>query len=137
MHTYQPRSTDHVRVDRPRSSRPPTPEHAGSVSESARPRPSIAITLPADIVDVIVAEVTKLVILEGTSARGASVDLPEFMSVDTAARYLDVSPERIRKLQARKKLPYYQESVGCRVLFRRTDLDEWMAKLRTDTHAHR
>jgi excisionase family DNA binding protein len=57
---------------------------------------------------------------------------PEWMSVDTAARYLDVSPERLRKLQARRQIPYHQEDVGCRVLFRRTDLDSWMNTFRVD-----
>ena len=104
------------------------------MSVTAPPRRAVAITLPPDVVDVIVAEVTKLVILEGAETRLAAAEQPEFMSVETAARYLDVSPERIRKLQARGKIPYYQESVGCRVLFRRADLDEWMAKLRTDVH---
>jgi excisionase family DNA binding protein len=48
------------------------------------------------------------------------------MSVETAARYLDVSPERVRKLQARGVLPYYQEGPGCRVFFNRRELDDAM-----------
>jgi excisionase family DNA binding protein len=56
---------------------------------------------------------------------------PEWMSVETAARYLDVSPERLRKLQARREIPYSQEASGCRVFFRRADLDAWMTSQRT------
>lgn len=55
---------------------------------------------------------------------------PEWMSVETAARYLDVSPERVRKLQARGQLPYYQEGPGCRVFFNRRELDTAMSVLR-------
>ncbi len=55
---------------------------------------------------------------------------PIWMSVETAARYLDVSAERVRKLQARRKIPYHQEDVGCRVHFNRRDLDVWMAEFR-------
>src|SRR4051794_17246091 len=51
---------------------------------------------------------------------------PEWMSVDTAARYLDVSPERLRKLTARRQIPQHQEGHGCRVFFHRPDLDAWM-----------
>lgn len=62
-------------------------------------------------------------------AAGA-LDTPQsaWMNVDSAARYLDVSPQRLRKLQARREVPYYQEAPGCRVLFRRTELDQWMSQ---------
>jgi excisionase family DNA binding protein len=56
---------------------------------------------------------------------------PEWMSIATAARYLDVEPERLRKLQARRSVPYYQEGPGCRVFFRRSELDEWMSRFRS------
>jgi excisionase family DNA binding protein len=55
---------------------------------------------------------------------------PEWMSVETAARYLDVSPERVRKLQARGEIPYYQEAPGCRVMFNRRELNAWMQAFR-------
>lgn len=55
---------------------------------------------------------------------------PEWMSVETAARYLDVSPERVSKLKARGLLPCYQDGPGCRVFFNRRELDEAMAGLR-------
>jgi excisionase family DNA binding protein len=55
---------------------------------------------------------------------------PEWMSVETAARYLDVLPERVRKLKDRREIPFHQEGVGCRVFFARRDLDEWMQTFR-------
>jgi excisionase family DNA binding protein len=55
---------------------------------------------------------------------------PEWMSVETAARYLDVPPERVRKLKDRREIPFHQEGVGCRVFFARRDLDEWMREFR-------
>jgi len=70
------------------------------------------------------------VLADELDGRTPPSDQPEFMSIDTAAKYLDVSPERLRKLQARRRIPYYQEGIGCRVLFRRTDLDQWMATFR-------
>ena len=58
---------------------------------------------------------------------------PAWMSIETAARYLDVSPQRLRKLVARRQIPYHQDGRGCRLLFRRTDLDQWMAGFRVPT----
>ena len=51
---------------------------------------------------------------------------PEWMSVETAARYLDMPVERIRKLIARRAIPFAQEGSGCRIFFSRHDLDDWM-----------
>jgi excisionase family DNA binding protein len=50
----------------------------------------------------------------------------EWMNVESAARYLDVSPERVRKLVARREIPFTQEAPGCRVFFSRSDLAAWM-----------
>jgi excisionase family DNA binding protein len=55
---------------------------------------------------------------------------PEWMRIETAARYLDVPVERVRKLVARRKIPFHQEGRGCRVFFARRDLDAWMAEFR-------
>ena len=51
---------------------------------------------------------------------------PEWMSVPTAARYLDVTQERVRKLKERHEIPYAREAPKCRVFFNRGDLDRWM-----------
>ena len=66
-------------------------------------------------------------VAEVVLSRMASVQSwPEWMSVETAARYLDVPVERIRKLKDRGALPFYQEAPGCRVFFRRSELDKAM-----------
>jgi excisionase family DNA binding protein len=51
---------------------------------------------------------------------------PGWLDVPTAARYLSVSEERIRKLVARHGIPYSQEGPGCRIFFERAALDQWM-----------
>jgi excisionase family DNA binding protein len=55
---------------------------------------------------------------------------PEWMSITTAARYLDVPVERLRKLKDRGQIPFAQEACGYRVFFRRSDLDAWMGTYR-------
>ncbi len=58
---------------------------------------------------------------------------PEWMNVETAARYLDCTEERIRKLVERRQIPYYQEGPRCRVFFNRSELDQWMFGFRRET----
>jgi excisionase family DNA binding protein len=55
---------------------------------------------------------------------------PRWMAVETLARYMDASPERIRKLVARRRIPYVQEGPGCRVFFDRHEIDRWMGGFR-------
>jgi excisionase family DNA binding protein len=90
----------------------------------------LAIELPGELVEAIVAAVMEHVIERLALHESAGDAWPAWMSVETAARYLDVSPERLRKLQARRHVPFHQEAPGCRVLFSRTDLDEWMTGFR-------
>jgi excisionase family DNA binding protein len=97
-------------------------------------RPQVVeIHLPATFLEAIVAETTSrvLVKLDNHSAEAGS----PWMNVETAARYLDCSVERIRKLKERRELPYHQEGPGCRVLFNKSDLDKWMDNVRTTARA--
>ena len=51
---------------------------------------------------------------------------PAWMDIETAARFLDVSVERLRKLVARREIPFAQASEGRRVFFGQRELDAWM-----------
>jgi excisionase family DNA binding protein len=68
--------------------------------------------------------------LEATTP--ADTGWPEWMNLETAAAYLDSSPERIRKLVARREIPYHQEAPGCRLSFKRHDLDQHMRTQRIE-----
>ena len=57
---------------------------------------------------------------------------PAYMDAPTAARYLGVSEQRVRKLQARRMLPVIQEARGHRVTFARTDLDQLASTWRVE-----
>jgi excisionase family DNA binding protein len=89
----------------------------------------LSLEIPASTFDVLVGAAAART-LEHVEHKLEHEAWPEWLSVETAARYLDVSPERLRKLQARREIPYHQEAPGCRVLFRRRDLDEWMTGFR-------
>ena len=75
-----------------------------------------------------IAELVEARVLERLT--DAAPAAPEWLSVESAARYLDISPERVRKLIARRAIPYYQDAPGCRVFLRRRELDDCMSALR-------
>jgi excisionase family DNA binding protein len=89
----------------------------------------LSLALPPETVEAL-AERAAAIVLTRLDNRSTSDAWPEFMNVATAARYLDVSEERIRKLKDRRQIPYYQGGPRCRVSFRRTELDTWMASFR-------
>jgi excisionase family DNA binding protein len=49
-----------------------------------------------------------------------------WLDVQSAAAHLGCSPERVRKLVARRQIPFHQERVGGRVFLHRRELDEWL-----------
>jgi excisionase family DNA binding protein len=90
----------------------------------------LTITLSPKALEEIVEEVAARVLAQLAERDDRDGAWPEWMSVETASRYLNITPERLRKLKQRGKLAYYQEGVGCRVFFRRADLDEAMDRWR-------
>ena len=85
---------------------------------------SCSVVLSQDVVEAIAERAAQIVLERESRTTG----WPEWMGVETAARYLDISPERVRKLQARRLIPYHQEGPGCRVFFRRAELDAAMSE---------
>ena len=97
--------------------------------------PSSGLTaerLPALVAELIraVASLAADAALAELRSSGESTTWPRWMSVETAAQYLDISVERLRKLVARGRIPFVQEGPGCRVFFDRTELDAWMRRQR-------
>ena len=88
----------------------------------------LVFTLPVEAFEQLVEQVAERV-LERVADLGAG-DTREWLSVQSAAEYLDCTQERVRKLIARRQIPYYSEGVGCRITLRRADLDEWLSGLR-------
>jgi excisionase family DNA binding protein len=88
----------------------------------------VSVPLPAELVEAVAERVAEILI-EQERSRRASTEWPEWMSVETAARYLDMTPHAARKLYERGTVPFHQDAPGCRVRFRRSDLDAYMAGL--------
>ena len=53
---------------------------------------------------------------------------PEWMTLRTAAKYLDLTEPAARHLVKEGQLPYFQARKGCRIEFRRSELDQWKAR---------
>ncbi len=79
-----------------------------------------------DLTDALARLRTEIVadVLDQVRAERETDPWPGWMDVPTAARYLSVTPGRVRKLIAARRLPYSQEAPGCRVLIERRALDE-------------
>ena len=51
--------------------------------------------------------------------------VPEWLDSRGAAEYLGVHRDTLRKLAAERTIPAHQDGRGCKLFFRRSDLDEW------------
>jgi excisionase family DNA binding protein len=49
----------------------------------------------------------------------------EWLDSRGAAEYLGFHRDTLRKLAAERAIPAHQEGPGCKLFFRRADLDEW------------
>jgi excisionase family DNA binding protein len=52
-------------------------------------------------------------------------DSAEWLDSRSAAEYLGVHRDTLRKLAAEHAIPVHQEGRGCKLFFRRSDLDDW------------
>src|SRR5438034_34966 len=85
--------------------------------EGAQMANVITLSIPAEGLDELIQRVAER--LAEAIDRGGQPDSkwPAYMTIDTAAGYLDVSVERVRKLKERQEIPYIQEAPGHRVVF--------------------
>ena len=58
-------------------------------------------------------------------ASGVCDDLGEWFDSRHAAEYLGIHRDTLRKLAAERAIPCEQDGPGCKLYFRRTDLDAW------------
>ena len=92
----------------------------------------LTVIVPAEVVEQIARRAAEIALSE-LDAR-ADRQPPEWMGVERAAEHLGCSSERLRKLIARRKIPFHQEGPRCRVSFNRRDLDNWMRAHRSEPH---
>ncbi len=78
------------------------------------------------VLDELLVHLADLV-AERLAARLASAApvADEWLDTRRAAEYLGVHRDTIRRLAAERVVPSEQEGAGCKLYFRRSDLDEW------------
>ena len=75
------------------------------------------------LVDKLVARVAAVVVEH--LGRASSDDSAEWLDSRGAAEYLGIHRDTLRKLAAARAIPVHQDGRGCKLFFRRSDLDEW------------
>jgi len=77
--------------------------------------------------DALIAEVADRVAAAVVArlSTASSEALPEWLDSRRAAEYLGVHRDTLRKLAAERAIPAEQDGPGCKLFFRRADLDEW------------
>jgi excisionase family DNA binding protein len=79
------------------------------------------------VLEVLIAEVAERVAAALVSRLGGetSETVPEWLDSRRAAEYLGVHRDTLRKLAAERAIPAEQDGPGCKLFFRRCDLDNW------------
>lgn len=97
------------------------------------PGDHVASRLPAarrcdlSALDLLIADVAERVAAAVVARLGTQTSdpLPEWLDSRRAAEYLGVNRDTLRKLAAERSIPAEQDGPGCKLFFRRSDLDDW------------
>jgi excisionase family DNA binding protein len=81
----------------------------------------------ASLIDALVDELARRVAAAVATQLGdpAGSGDDEWLDTRRAAEYLGVHRDTLRKLAAERAVPAEQDGPGCKLFFRRGDLDEW------------
>jgi excisionase family DNA binding protein len=85
------------------------------------------------LVDLILGRLADLVVdrlVERTAANNGD-HADEWLDARSAAEYLGVHRDTLRKLAAQRAIPVHQDGRGCKLYFRRDELDEWRRSARS------
>jgi len=84
------------------------------------------------LMDQILGRLADLVVdrLIERTAGHSSDHASAWLDARSAAEYLGVHRDTLRKLAAQRAIPTYQDGPGCKLYFRRDELDEWRRSAR-------
>jgi excisionase family DNA binding protein len=80
---------------------------------------TIALELPDAVLDTLAERIAEIVLARMTFERGSS-----WLTVEQVAGYLQTTPDAIRALVKRSKIPAHR--AGGRLLFERDEIDIWV-----------
>lgn len=79
------------------------------------------------MLDAVIEDIVERVASAVVSGLAANQepDLGEWLDSRGAAEYLGVHRDTLRKLAAERTIPSHQDGRGCKLFFKRSDLDDW------------
>jgi excisionase family DNA binding protein len=83
---------------------------------------SVNVAFPSGLVDQLADGIAERLL-----ARLGSAQDDTWLDTAGAASYLGCHRDTLRKLKARRAIPFEQERPGAKLYFRRSDLDAWRA----------
>jgi excisionase family DNA binding protein len=102
----------------------PSPQPPGSASA---PQAATTATPDSPLIDQLLGRLADLVVDRLMARSGTETEQPphEWMDARAAAVYLGVHRDTLRKLAAERAVPVHQDGPGCKLYFRRDELDDW------------
>jgi excisionase family DNA binding protein len=80
----------------------------------------------SSLIDEFIAQLAERVAARlAEETTGSSETTAEWLDSRHAAEYLGVHRDTLRKLAAERSIPSEQDGPGCKLYFRRSDLDAW------------
>ena len=77
------------------------------------------------VVDVLLGQLADLVVQRLIERTETEQPVKEWLDARGASEYLGIHRDTLRKLAAERALPAHQDGPGCKLYFRRDELDEW------------
>jgi excisionase family DNA binding protein len=89
--------------------------------------PSRARQAPAEaaLLDQLLGRLADLVAERLMEPNGVSTRQADWMDARSAAAYLGIHRDTLRKLAAQRAIPVHQDGPRCKLYFRRDELDDW------------
>lgn len=68
----------------------------------------------------------KAAVREAIIEAGIALQYDSWLTKDEAAKYARMSPSSLETLIRRQAIPFHQRKKGAKILFRKSELDEWL-----------
>jgi excisionase family DNA binding protein len=126
--------TAYAAAEKPGLNRQPTLRNTGV----STPVPTETAASGAALLDQLVLQLADLVadrLIERSRTEQATSTVA-WLDTKQAGEYLGVHRDTIRKLAAERVIPTHQDGPGCKLYFRREELDEWRGASRQIAGVH-